>query len=154
MYQNILRLDIPMHKCLFIEHLVPFTKLFQEKPYLFLCDVVLAIEHVLIQVSAIAKLHDQVEIPLTGDLYFFVVDKIGMRWEFLQNLQLSLIHSACFLLSNRDNLADEILLEVIQIVSLNNGSRCSSTRYDMLNGIRRALQSLNIDMLLHLMVML
>lgn len=48
MYQNILRLDIPMHKCLFIEHFVPFTKLFQEKPDFFLCDVVLAIEHVLI----------------------------------------------------------------------------------------------------------
>jgi hypothetical protein len=101
-----------------IEHLIPVAKLLHEEPDLILRDVVLAIEHVLIQIAPIAKLHNDVEIPLAGDLDLLVVDQVGMDWQLLQDLQFGLVDAAGFLLGEGDDLADQLLLEVVQVVSL------------------------------------
>ncbi len=74
MYENVLRFDVAMNKGMLVEYLVSIAKLFEEKPNFILRVGVLAIVHEFIQIASIAKLHDDVEVPLTRDLDLLVVD--------------------------------------------------------------------------------
>jgi hypothetical protein len=74
MDEDIFWFDVAMDKGMLIEDSISITKLFHKEPNFILRKDVLAIVHVFIQIPPIAKLHDDVEVLLTGDLYLLVVD--------------------------------------------------------------------------------
>lgn len=115
-------------------------------------DVVLAIEHVLIQIATIAKLHDNVEVALTRNLDLLVVDQVGMDGQLLQDLHFRLVHPAGFLLRQRDHLADQFFLQIVQVVGLDDGCRSTSPADVVLDGEGGAFESFDFDLFAHIMM--
>lgn len=128
-----------MKEIMFIQYLVTITDLLKEKPYPIFSYLVVAIKHVFIQITSVTVFHDEIEIILAGNLYFPVVDKVGMRWKFLKHFEFSFVDSIIFFLSNVNNFAGQLFLHVFDVVGSDNRGSGTSTCNFLLDGIRRTL---------------
>jgi hypothetical protein len=79
-----------------------------------------------------------------------------VRGEFLEDLQFCLVDAAVLLLRDGDDLADQFLLEVVEIVSLGDSGRGAPSCNFVLDGVGRALQPFDLHLSSHIcnMIML
>jgi hypothetical protein len=147
--EDVLCFDVSVDKRVLVEDFIALAELFKEEPYFLFGNEVLVIKEILFEVPSVAILHDEVEVIFAGDLYFFVVDEVGMVGKLLQNQQLSLAYVVVLFFLQGNYLAGQVFLKVFSVVGLHDCSRGSLARDVLLNGVRRPFQFLNSDLFAH-----
>ena len=135
MYENIFSFDVPMYKRIIIQNFIALAKLFEKEPYFLFRQAVFIIKQIFLKVPSVAKLHNQIEILLTGYLYLFIVDQIRMMRQLFQDQQLCFTYRIVLFLTQRDNLACQLFMKILSIVRLDDCGCCPFTSDVLLDGI-------------------
>lgn len=148
--QDILWFNVSVNDGTIVKHFISFTKLFQKEPYFFFRDIELLSYQILIEVSFVAVLHDEIKVVLRWDLKFHAVNKVGMMGQLLENLDLGFDRYTCLSVLNWDDLGYQVFFGIFQVVCPNNDRKGSlSNDFIRSNDIRRIFKFFYFDLLAH-----